>query len=91
MALMKTTFDIPDELFREAKAKAALDGVKLKDLVTEGLRTVLYGKPPVPRKPRRIKFPVLASRGTAVLLLPDDAAYRAELLDDLARHEPALR
>jgi hypothetical protein len=91
MAFMKTTLDIPEELFREAKAKAALDGVKLKDLVAEGLRTVLYRKPPVARKLRRIKFPVLASRGKAMLPLPDNAAYCADLLDDLARHEAALR
>jgi len=91
MARMKTTLDIPDDLFREVKAKAALEGLKLKDLVAEGLRAVLHGKPPGARRPRRIKFPVLASRGKAPLAIPDDAAYRAELLDDLARHEAALR
>jgi beta-lactamase regulating signal transducer with metallopeptidase domain len=91
MVRMKTTLEIPDQLFREAKAKAALEGVRLKDLVTEGLRTVLYGKPPLARKSRRIKFPVLESRGKAMLTIPDDAAYRVELMDDLARHEAALR
>ncbi|MCL5098880.1 MAG: DUF2191 domain-containing protein [Candidatus Omnitrophica bacterium] len=88
---MKTTLDIPDDLFRQAKAKAALEGRKLKDVVAEGLRMVLFGAPPEPRKPRRIKFPVLTSRGKAPLAIPDDAAYRADLLDDLARHESALR
>lgn len=46
---MKTTIDLPDELYRQAKATAALDGRKLKDLVEEGLRRVLD----VPRKGRR--------------------------------------
>ena len=36
-ATMKTTFDIPDELYRRAKVEAALRGRKLKDLVAEGL------------------------------------------------------
>ena len=38
---MKTTVELPDELFRRAKATAALRGRKLKDLVEEGLRRVL--------------------------------------------------
>ena len=38
---MRTTVDIPDELFRRAKSEAALRGRKLKDLVEEGLRLVV--------------------------------------------------
>ncbi|MBV8798198.1 MAG: hypothetical protein JO208_00075 [Alphaproteobacteria bacterium] len=38
---MKTTIEIPDELYRQAKAKAALQGRRLKDLIEEGLRHVL--------------------------------------------------
>jgi hypothetical protein len=35
---MKTTIEIPDELFREAKAEAARRGVSLSVLVAEALR-----------------------------------------------------
>lgn len=38
---MKTTIEVPDDLYRRAKAEAALRGRKLKDLVEEGLRLVL--------------------------------------------------
>jgi hypothetical protein len=38
---MRTTVDIPDELFRRAKVEAALRGRTLKDLVEEGLRLVI--------------------------------------------------
>lgn len=38
---MKTTIEVPDELYRRAKAEAAMRGHKLKDLVEEGLRLVL--------------------------------------------------
>jgi hypothetical protein len=38
---MRTTIDIPDELFRRVKSEAALRGSKLKDLVEEGLRLVV--------------------------------------------------
>jgi hypothetical protein len=38
---MKTTIEIPDELYRRAKSEAALRGRKLRNLVEEGLRLVL--------------------------------------------------
>ncbi len=38
---MRTTVDLPDSLYRRAKAEAALRGIKLKDLVEEGLRRML--------------------------------------------------
>jgi hypothetical protein len=46
---MKTSVELPDDLYRRAKAEAALRGRKLKDLVEEGLRLVLEA----PRKARR--------------------------------------
>lgn len=38
---MRTTVELSDDLFRRAKAEAALRGRKFKDLVEEGLRQVL--------------------------------------------------
>jgi hypothetical protein len=38
---MKTTVEVPDELYRRAKVEAALRGRKFKELVEEGLRLVL--------------------------------------------------
>ena len=37
-AFMRTTLDLPDDLFRQAKARAALDGVSLKKLITGYIR-----------------------------------------------------
>ena len=34
---MKTTIELPDDLFRRAKARAALQGRSLKEMVAEGL------------------------------------------------------
>ena len=48
---MKTTVELPDTLYRQAKAEAALRGRKLKDLVEEGLRRVLETQPVTPRQP----------------------------------------
>ena len=33
---MKTTIEVPDDLYRRAKAEAALRGRKLKDLIEKG-------------------------------------------------------
>lgn len=38
---MKTTVELSDDLYRRAKATAALRGQKFKELVEEGLRRVL--------------------------------------------------
>ncbi|MEO7412192.1 MAG: hypothetical protein ABIZ81_02450 [Opitutaceae bacterium] len=35
---MRTTIDLPDPLFKEAKAAAALEGVTLRDVVEDALR-----------------------------------------------------
>ena len=38
---MKTTIDIPDDLFRLAKARASLSGISLRQFVTDTLRAQL--------------------------------------------------
>lgn len=43
---MKTTLEIPDELFRRSKATAALRGESLKDFVAGALRERLEHLPP---------------------------------------------
>ncbi|HEV3372359.1 MAG TPA: hypothetical protein VG145_07405 [Xanthobacteraceae bacterium] len=48
---MKTTVEVPDELYRQAKVEAALRGRKLKDLIEEGLRLVLEAPRKAPRRP----------------------------------------
>lgn len=38
---MKTTLEIPDDLYQRAKVHAALENRRVKDIVSEGLRLVL--------------------------------------------------
>ena len=49
---MKTTVDLPDELYRRAKAEAALRGQKFRELVAEGLMRVLDRPAEGPAKPK---------------------------------------
>ncbi|MBG7606526.1 MAG: hypothetical protein IZT59_00615 [Verrucomicrobia bacterium] len=45
---MKTTLEIPDDLFREAKAKAAMRGIPFRQIVTEALAEKFNPKANVP-------------------------------------------
>ena len=45
---MKTTLEIPDGIFRRAKAKAAERGQALREFVTEALQEKLAGRRPEP-------------------------------------------
>ena len=60
---MKTTVEVPDELYRRAKAEAALRGRKLRDLVEEGLRLVLAA----PRKTRHPSLAALTKRARGMI------------------------
>jgi hypothetical protein len=61
---MRTTIEIPDDLFRRAKATAALRGSTLKDLVIRALEREFGRHIPVPQKGRpTTKLPVLPWKG----------------------------
>jgi hypothetical protein len=89
---MRTTIDLPDELFRQAKAKAALDGLKLKDLIAryveQGLRGVAPSSPS--RRPRRSELPVARPvTGRSLPLLTNADIHRILDEDEAAgvRHD----
>jgi hypothetical protein len=61
---MKTTVEVSDDLYRRAKAEAALSGRRVKDLIEEGLRLVLES----PREKRgRPSLAVLMKRARGVV------------------------
>jgi hypothetical protein len=61
---MKTTVEVPDELYRRAKAEAALRGRKFRELVEEGLRLALEN----PRDTRQAPaLPELMKRARGVI------------------------
>lgn len=58
---MKTTLDLPDELMREIKVKAAREDRKLSEVLRELLGVGLSSRTPA-RRHRRAKLPVLHFR-----------------------------
>ena len=82
---MRTTLDLPDDLFRQVKAKAALEGAKLKDLLTRFIESGL--RQPPPASPRhRSKLPVIKRHGKhRVTSLTGERQAELEAEDDVAR------
>ncbi len=72
---MKTTLEIPDDIYRQAKIRAAHDNRKLKDLVSDGLRLVLgLSSQSGSRSLRRMKkAPVTIREGNEIRVLSNDA------------------
>ena len=63
---MKTTVEIPDDLYRKAKATAALRGIKLKDLIEDGLRLALKSVGNTPsREELRARFRAVSGIGAS--------------------------
>lgn len=75
---MKTTIELPDELYRRAKLEAAASGRKLKDLVEEGLRQIL-------KAPHRA-----ASRPSLFELMKDGCGIVDSGIPDLASNKKHL-
>lgn len=90
MVSMKTTVEIPDALFREAKSRAALTGTKLKDLVADGLRMVLAdggGR----GAPRRIQFPIIEAKpGEPAITQQMVEEAEEQMLKEEAEHHAKL-
>ena len=62
---MRTTLVIDDDLYRRVKAKAALEGRKVTELVEEGLRAVLSLGPvrsDDSKEPARVGLPLIPAR-----------------------------
>jgi hypothetical protein len=74
---MRTTVDLPDELLRLARQRAAEEGTTLTALLADGLRLRLGNRPASRRRPR--KLPV--SRVGGGLQPWVDPASNASLLD----------
>jgi hypothetical protein len=86
---MKTTIEVPDELYRRAKAEAALRGRKLRDLVEEGLRLVLDAPHKAHRKPGLAQLTKRA-RGMIDSGIPDLASNPKHLVG-FGRHDRGHR
>jgi len=68
-ASVRTTVDIPAPLYRRLKQQAAAQGNSVRELVLAGVKSVLL-RSQRPR-PKRVHFPLIASKGPKVDLTGD--------------------
>lgn len=82
---MRTTIDLPDPLFREAKTRAVQSGMKFKDLVAQYIEQGLHGQltDPETRRREQVSLPVFRKTSGA----PIPARSNAELFEILAEEE----
>jgi hypothetical protein len=85
---MKTTVEMPEELYRRAKALAALQGRRLKDLIEEGLQRVIES-PGTLKSPASLADLTRNARGVVDSGIPDLATNPLHLAGfgrDARRH-----
>jgi hypothetical protein len=78
---MRTTVDLPDELLRQARTRAAEEGTTLTALLTEGLRLRLSGAPAGRRRQRKLPTSV-AGGGLQPWIDPSSNASLLDAADD---------
>lgn len=82
---MRTTVDLPDLLFRQAKARAAMEGISLKELIARCLKTGLDAahRPAGPKgRHRRSELPVVRKATGRKLPVLDNAMIHRILNDE---------
>jgi hypothetical protein len=80
---MRTTVDLPDELLRQARARAAAEGTTLTALLAEGLRLRLSGSPADRRRPKRLPISTVGG-GLQPWIDPSSNASLLDAADDSA-------
>lgn len=83
---MQTTLRLDDELYRQAKARAAALGMSLTRFLEEAVRERLHAPMPAPRR-ERIRLPVSSAAGGLApgFVTLADAVAAADLADDQRR------
>jgi hypothetical protein len=70
---MRTTIDIPDEMYGRLKARAAREGRPAKTLILEGVEQVL--KPSAGKASHRVTLPIVRSKRPGALELDNARIY----------------
>ena len=75
---MRTSVDLPDKLFRRAKAVSSLEGLSLKQFITRAIEHELEGRS-VGLTSRRVSLPIVrSSRPGSVSVSPEKIAALLE-------------
>ncbi len=78
---MRTTLDLPDLLLREVKARAAMEGIKLKDYFARLVEAALQHPSLASSEPKRSPAPVLKRKAARPMPALSNAQLNA-LMDE---------
>jgi hypothetical protein len=81
---MRTTIVLPDDIFRRAKAEAAMEGRPLRDFILDAVvheleQTTRGSSPPS----RRVKLPLVRSKHPGAVRITGDAVSSALVAEDV--------
>jgi hypothetical protein len=72
---MRTSLEIPDDIYREMKIRAATEGTTLREIILDGVALRLRNGS-APAKPEgRKPFPVIRSKNPGSLKLGEEGVY----------------
>lgn len=70
---MRTTVDIPEPIYRKLKARAAIEGRSVRQLVLQGVEIELGEAGP--KRSRRVRLPIVRSKKPGSLRLDNARIY----------------
>jgi plasmid stability protein len=82
---MKTTIDLPDEVFRKVKVRAAEEGRTMRDLIVEALTESLKKNSAVEKAPRKTYEEYLHEWETLAQRVSEDMPPGKSALEDLKK------
>jgi hypothetical protein len=83
---MRTTVDLPDEVFRRAKIVAVERGTTLRELVRQALSREIGLDVSTSEIQKRTEFPIFGSKSPGTLDLKNEDLSRLESEEDARRH-----
>ena len=79
---MKTTVEIPDKLFRQAKSRAALEGLSLREFFLRGLQLAIQSPTEQASRPQ-VSFPLVRTQQASARLTDEMVAEALNTDEDL--------
>lgn len=88
---MRTTVDLPDDLFRAAKAEAASRGESLKEFLARAVTHELGSAAPPRQRGRRVKLPLIESKEPGTLHLTNEDIEEIFAAEDAEKYGKHIR
>jgi hypothetical protein len=72
---MRTSLEIPDDIYREMKIRAASEGTTMREIILDGVAMRLNQGSQAVKQEQRPRFPAVRSRNPGSLKLGEEGVY----------------